>query len=89
MKKIIKLLLYRYKHLYYYNSRGDIVRELTEAEKVEFCERLLDGVAKYYTELFKDDPDPLQQRFVIYEWTHPKKKPRGSIRRNRRLKNES
>lgn len=53
---------------------------MTIDEQVELIARALDRLAKITTEIIGKMPP----RYLVYESLHPKKKPRGSIRRRRR-----
>ena len=53
---------------------------MTIAEQFELIERTLDRLAKTMTEIIGEMPP----RHLMYESLHPRKKPRGSIRRRRR-----
>lgn len=50
------------------------------AEQFELIARTLDRLANTMTEIIGEIPP----RYLMYESLHPKKKPRGSIRRRRR-----
>lgn len=56
---------------------------MTIAEQTELIARTLDRMAKIMTEIIGEIPP----RYLMYESLHPRKKPRGSIRRKRRVKN--
>lgn len=58
---------------------------MTIAEQFELIARTLDRLAKTMTEIIGEIPP----RYLMYESLHPKKKPRGSIRRKRRKQNEN
>lgn len=53
---------------------------MTVAEQTELIARTLDRLAKTITEIIGEMPP----RYLMYESLHPRKKPRGSIRRRRR-----
>ena len=53
---------------------------MTIAEQTELIARILDRMAKTMTEIVGEIPP----RYLMYESLHPRKKPRGSIRRRRR-----
>ena len=53
---------------------------MTVAEQTELIARTLDRLAKITTDLIGEIPP----RYLMYESLHPRKKPRGSIRRRRR-----
>ena len=53
---------------------------MTIAEQTELIARTLDRLAKTMTEIIGEMPP----RYLMYESLHPRKKPRGSIRRRRR-----
>ena len=53
---------------------------MTIAEQTELIARILDRLAKTMTEIVGEIPP----RYLMYESLHPRKKPRGSIRRRRR-----
>ena len=53
---------------------------MTIAEQTELIARTLDRLAKTMTEIAGEIPP----RYLMYESLHPRKKPRGSIRRRRR-----
>ena len=53
---------------------------MTIAEQNELIARTLDRLAKTMTEIVGEIPP----RYLMYESLHPRKKPRGSIRRRRR-----
>lgn len=57
---------------------------MTIAEQTEQIARTLDRLAKITTDLIGEIPP----RYLMYESLHPRKKPRGSIRR-RRKQNEN
>lgn len=50
------------------------------AEQTELIARTLDRLAKTMTEIVGEIPP----RYLMYESLHPRKKPRGSMRRRRR-----
>ena len=56
---------------------------MTVKEQTELLEKLIDRVAKAMTDFLGD----VEPRYMLFEMAHPKKKPRGTIRRRRR-KNE-
>ena len=58
---------------------------MTVDEQTELIKKAIDRVAKAMADFLEDDGFP---RYLFFEMTHPKKKPRGSIRR-RRQKNEN
>lgn len=53
---------------------------MTIAEQTELIARTLDRLAKTMTEIVGEIPP----RYLMYESLHPRKKPRGSMRRRRR-----
>jgi hypothetical protein len=53
---------------------------MTITEQTELIARILDRLAKITTEVVGKIPP----RYLMYESLHPRKKPRGSIRRRRR-----
>lgn len=53
---------------------------MTITEQTELIARTLDRLAKTMTEIVGEIPP----RYLMYESLHPRKKPRGSIRRRRR-----
>ena len=53
---------------------------MTITEQTELIARTLDRLAKITTDLIGEMPP----RYLMYESLHPRKKPRGSIRRRRR-----
>ena len=53
---------------------------MTIAEQTELIARILDRLAKTMTEIVGEIPP----RYLMYESLHPRKKPRGSMRRRRR-----
>ena len=53
---------------------------MTITEQTELIARTLDRLAKTMTDLIGEIPP----RYLMYESLHPRKKPRGSIRRRRR-----
>ena len=57
---------------------------MTITEQTELIARTLDRLAKTMTEIIGEIPP----RYLMYESLHPRKKPRGSIRR-RRKQNEN
>ena len=56
---------------------------MTVDEQTELIKNAIDRVAKAMADFLEEFP-----RYLFFEMTHPKKKPRGSIRRRRR-KNEN
>ena len=56
---------------------------MTVDEQTELIKKAIDRVAKAMADVVDTFP-----RYLFFEMTHPKKKPRGSIRRRRR-KNEN
>lgn len=54
---------------------------MTVDEQTELIKKTIDRVAKAMADFLGDVELP---RYLIFEMTHPKKKPRGSIRRRRR-----
>lgn len=53
---------------------------MTIDEQIELIARTLDRLAKTMTEIVGE----ITPRYLMYESLHPRKKPRGSIRRRRR-----
>lgn len=53
---------------------------MTIDEQTELIARTLDRMAKIMTEIVGEIPP----RYLMYESLHPRKKPRGSIRRRRK-----
>jgi hypothetical protein len=57
---------------------------MTVDEQTELIEKAIDRFTKAMADIVEVFP-----RYLFFEMAHPKKKPRGSIRRRRRRKNEN